>query len=281
MRLLFIAIVSVACLAQDSAAPVGNATAQTTAEPAIINCGTFAANDPQLDLVSKLCVFALTYRTKLPDFIAQQTTTSHGPSSTVVITAQVTYRKGVEQHSEVVINGKPVPPKGPVYADLYFFTNGEFGPMLINLFEVPGAIEFTFTRNDTLLGEPVAVYEFHLPKNKNTFWTIHDPRGETLKPEFRGHLWLERQTGRIMREEIEPAVDAWQTGITSMKLSADFSMTKVSDVGTFLLPVKSESTVCLMGRLGAQLGCVNNVTVFHDYQKFVATSRVVPAEPTP
>jgi len=273
---------SAACVAQDSAAPGGDTMpAQTIAEPQIINCGVFAANDPKLDPISKLCGFALTYRTKLPDFIARQTTTSRGPRSTVVITAQVTYRKGVEQHSEVAINGKPVPPKGPVYADLHFFTNGEFGPMLINLFEVPGAIEFTFVKDATLLGEPVAVFDFHLPKSKNTFWTIHDPRGETLNPEFRGHLWLEKQTGRIKREELEAIVDAWQTGITSMKLSADFSMTKVSDVGTFLLPAKSESTVCMIGRLGAQAGCVNNATTFHDYQKFVATSRVVPAEPAP
>ena len=29
-----------------------------------------------------------------------------------------------------------------------------------------------------------------------------------------------------------------------MKLSTDYSITNVSDLGTFLLPVKSESTMC-------------------------------------
>jgi hypothetical protein len=125
------------------------------------------------------------------------------------------------------------------------------------------------------------VFKFHLPKNKNTFWVIRDARGQSLKPEFRGRLWLEMQTGRIVREEVEPLLNAWQTGISSMKLNAEYSVTKVRDLGTFLLPVKSESAVCFVGSLGANLGCTTNVAVFHDYQKFVASSRIVPADREP
>jgi hypothetical protein len=279
--LLAIIVASALCVAQDSTNAAGNtAPAQGATAANVVNCGRFAASDSQLDLISKLCVFALTYRQKLPDFIAQQTTTSKGPRSTVVITAQVTYRQGLEQHSQVTINGKPIPQRGRINVNLHLFTNGEFGPLLINLFEVPGAIEFAFLKTSTLQGVPVAVFDFHLPKDKNTFWAIRDPKGETLMPEFRGHLWLEAQTGQIVREEVEPLVDAWQTGINSMQLSADYSMIKVSDLGTYLLPVKSESTMC-MGHLGANLGCTTNVAIFHDYQKFVATSRVVPAEAAP
>ncbi len=267
--------------AQDNMPNSAVATAEQGAnEGNIINCGTFVDSDPKLELVSKLCSFALTYREKLPDFIAQQTTTSRGPGTTVVMTAQVTYRKGEEHHSDVTVNGKPMPPDGRVNANLHLFTNGEFGPLLINLFEIPDTIEFKFSKTDTLLGVSVAVFDFHLPKARNTFWAIRDPKGETLKPEFHGHLWIETQTGRIMREEVEPVVNAWQTGVNSMKLSADYSMTKVSDLGIFLLPVKSESTVCL-NHLGTTLGCTTNVIAFHNYQKFVANSRIMPAETAP
>jgi len=272
-------VISATCQAQDSGrASVDPTPSQGGSGTRTINCGTFAASDASLVLVSKLCVFALTYRRKLPDFIAQQTTTSQGPGSTVIMNAQVTYHDGLERHSQVVINGKPANPKKPLYADLRLVTNGEFGPLLINLFEMPGAIEFTFPKTDALLGVPVAVFDFHLPKPKNTFWAIRDARGATIKPEFRGHLWLEKETGRLMREEVEPVLDAWQTGISSMKVSADYAPTQVRDVGIFLLPVKSESRMCLIGRLGVNLGCTANVAVFHDYQKFVATSRILPAE---
>ncbi len=87
--------------------------------------------------------------------------------------------------------------------------------------------------------------------------------------------------GRIVREEVEPVLNAWQTGITSIKLTVDFATTKVRDLGTFLLPAKSESTICLMGPLGSQLGCTKNVAVFRDYQKFVASGRILPEAPEP
>jgi hypothetical protein len=254
------------------AVPPGRDTGANT-----IDCARFAAADASLDLVSKLCVFALGYRSNLPDFIAQQTTTSLGASSTVTITAQVTYRQGVEQHSLLTINGKPFDPKKPVKVYLPLITNGEFGPILINLFEVPNTVEFTFQETDTLLGVPVAVFDFHLPKDKNTFWAIRDPKRESLKPEFRGHLWLDATTGYIAREEVEPAVNSYQTGITSMKLTTDYAMTKVIGLGSFLLPVKSESIVCV-NHLGTNVGCVTNTSVFHDYQKFTATTRILPAE---
>ena len=171
--------------------------------------------------------------------------------------------------------------KNPANVDLRFFASGEFGPLLINLFEAPGAIDFTFRKTDVLQAVPVAIFDFHLPKDRNTFWAIRDARGESRKPEFRGRLWLETQTGRIVREEVEPVMDAWQTGMSSLKISVDFAMTTVRGLGAFLLPVKSESAVCLIGRLGNNLGCTTNVTVFHDYQKFVASSRIVPAQAGP
>jgi hypothetical protein len=246
----------------------------------VIDCGRFAASDASLDLISKLCDFALTYRHKLPDFIAQQTTTSHGPRSTVVIGAQVTYRAGLEQYSRITINGKPLPPKGRVPVDLHLFTSGEFGPVLINLFEAPDAVEFKFRETATLSGAPAVLFDFHLPQKKNTFWALRTPRGEVIKPEFRGQLWLEPQTGRLLREELEPVMNELTTSVASAKLATDYAMTTVSDLGTFLLPIKSESKMC-MGGWQSNLGCTTNTAVFSAYQKFVATSRIVPADSQP
>ena len=65
-----------------------------------------------------------------------------------------------------------------------------------------------------------------------------------------------------------------------MKLSTDYSLTKVSDAGTFLLPTKSVSMVCTNYR-GTNLGCTTNVTTFHEYQKFAATSRILPTDQAP
>jgi hypothetical protein len=277
--LLLVAVLSTVTVGQTIPSPSA-ADPKQPAAANVIACGTFAASDTSLDLVSKLCLFALTYRHKLPDFIAQQTTASHGLRTTTVITAQVTYREGLEHYSRVTINGKAVAPKVQVNFGLRLFTSGEFGPLLINLFEVPGAAEFKLRKRATLNGTAVAIYDFHLPKNKNTFWAIRDPYGETLKPEFQGQLWLDQQSGLPLREELEPKFDEDTTGIASAKFMTDYAMTAVSDAGTFLLPVRSESTVC-SDALGMQDMCTTNVVSFHDYQKFVATSRIMPAESQP
>ena len=167
-------------------------------------CPAISAGDARLALVSKFCEFARAYRRQLPDFIAQQTATVYAASSTSVITAQVTFRQGQEHYSHVTINGQPLPSTGTFPRNLRFTSTGEFGSFLVDLFTSAGVTEFKFRKEATLRGIPVAVYEFHIPSGKNTFWTLRDSKGLALRPEFRGELWLEQQTGRSLREELEP-----------------------------------------------------------------------------
>ena len=278
--LVAVLLMAATAAAQSTATPEGPVGPQAGAAAAnVTNCGAFAAQDASLELISKLCGFALTYGHRLPDFIVQQSTTSRGPLSTVVISAQVTYRGGLEHYSQVTINGKPLAQNAHAGADLRLFTSGEFGPLLVNLFEVPGAVEFKFRKTETLNGVPAAVYEFRLPKKKNTFWALRGPRGQ-LKPEFHGQLWLEPTDGYPLREEVAPVNLEPMDMIAAATFLTDYAMTAVKDAGTFLLPVKSESTVCL-GYNGTRESCTTNVVAFHDYQKFVATSRIVPANSQP
>jgi len=275
-RPLLLLAVSMPIAAVGQTAPAQPDPGSSKQTPAnVIDCGTFAASDARLDLVSKLCEFVLTYRDKLPDFIAQQTTTSYGSGSVDVITAQVTFRKGQEEYSNVRINGKPVEAKGWIPAHIGFTTSGEFGSLLVNLFQVPGAAEFRFQKTATLGGADVAIYEFRLPKKKNTFWGIGYVRGNTLFPEFHGRVWLERQTGRPLREELSPTNLEPSGGIASAKLVTEYAITTIGNAGKFLLPVRSESTACSGGLELNNSRCATNVLVFHDYRKFAATSRIL------
>lgn len=256
--------------------PYAGSAKQTAANA--VDCGTFAAGNARLELVSRLCEFALTYRHQLPDFIAQQTTTSHEQHSTTVITAQVAFRQGLEHYSHFTIDGKPVPPKSPLPGTIRFTSAGEFGSLLVDLFTVPDAAEFKFRKTSTLRDVPVAIYEFHVPEEKNTFWTLRDVNGQAWKPEFRGEVWLEKETGRPLREEIEPMHLPARCLIGSAKTITDYAMTPIAGVGTFLLPAGSESTVCTRGRALSGQACSTNVLVFHDYQKFITTSRILASQ---
>jgi hypothetical protein len=89
---------------------------------------------------------------------------------------------------------------------------------------------------------------------------------------------LEQQTGHPLREELEPVSLPASSGVSSLKTVTDYTMTSVGDVGAFLLPFKSESTICFLGSKGS---CSTNVLVFNDYRKFVATTRILEASPEP
>ncbi|MGD0932850.1 MAG: hypothetical protein ABR902_19580 [Candidatus Korobacteraceae bacterium] len=282
LLLLVAALLPTTVMAQT--APVQPQTAKpapSTTSANVIDCASFAASDGRLDLVSKLCEFALSYRHQLPDFIVQQTTTSEGMSKTV-IKAQVTFQAGLEHYSNVTIDGRP----GPVSAitttppnEMQFSSTGEFGPALLDLFKIAGATEFKFKKTSMLRNQPVTIYAFHVAEKKNVFWTFRIADGRAFRPEFNGEVWLQPETGRPLREEMEPASLPPGSEITSAKTVIDYAMTALGDAGTYLLPVKSESTLCNQGMYGMG-ACTTNVILFQHYRKFGAT-HIISSDPKP
>ncbi len=249
----------------------------SSSETVAVDCQAISADDAKLDLVVKLCNFVSGYQNQLPNFIVKQTTTFESETSKTVMTAEVTFQKGLESYSRVTVNGRPAPvsritTKPP--NDVQFSSTGEFGPALLDLFRVPGATQFKFKTTATLQNQPVAIYEFHVPQNKNLFWTVRPGDGRTIKPEFNGELWLERQTGKPLREEIEPESLLVGAEIVSTKTVIDYAMTAVGDAGSFLLPSRSESTMCKRGVQEAA-NCTKNVLVFHGYRKFGTETRII------
>lgn len=268
--LMFLAIAASPC-----AAAAQNVPASPSAGD---NCQAIAKDDAKLDLIAKLCDFAFHYRHQLPDFIVQRKTTSEGMSKTVM-TAQVTYQRGLENYSQVTIDGRPAPANSfstHPPSSMQFSSTGEFGPALLDLFKVPGATEFKFIRTATLENEPVAVYEFRVPQKKNVFWIFRLTDGRSCRPEFTGELWLRQQTGEPLREQMTPVNLPATWDITSAKTVIDYSRVAIADAGTFILPVKSEFTLCNLGVFGMG-ACTTNMTVFHGYRKFGITTRIVNA----
>jgi hypothetical protein len=84
--------------------------------------------------------------------------------------------------------------------------------------------------------------------------------------------------GRPLREELEPVNLPASSGVASLNTVTDYAMTSVGDLGAFLLPVSSESTIC---NIDSDDPCTTNVLVFHDYRKFAATARILDASKDP
>jgi hypothetical protein len=282
--LLFLAVSTVTAHAEQSSI----AHPDPAAPPARIgsaSCSEIAAKDPRLTPVSKLCEFAFNYRHLLPDFIVQQTTTSRTAHSTTVMTAQVTFRKGRDYYSQITLNGKPVSAhsSSPSPGDVVFTSSGEFGSLLVDLFSRTTGAEFKFRKTATLQGVKVNIYDFQVARKNNGFWTLRNNTGRAYKPELRGQLWLDQATGYPLREMLQPLNVPADFGVISAGTEIDYAMTAVGDAGTFLLPVKSGTSICLGTFSDWQRWswCTTNVLVFHDYHKFGATTRILPADNQP
>src|ERR1700757_689042 len=124
-------------------------------QPVALDCPAIAGTDAdaRLRLVLKLCDFLNGYQNQLPNFVVQQTTTFESGSSKTVMTAEVTFQKGLESYSRVTVNGRPAPASRITTKpsdEVQFSSTGEFGPALMDLFKVPGAAQFKFKTTSTL-----------------------------------------------------------------------------------------------------------------------------------
>lgn len=244
------------------------------------SCQEIGAHDPKMLLLSKLCDFSQTYLQKLPDFICQQTTTEKRDSLNIVSNAEVTFLKGAEVYSHVTMNGKPLGDAGLAANNfMAFHSDGEFGLFLANLFKPPIVAKFRLARNSNLDGSPAAVYDFDVPA-KNSFWEVRNGQGQgrVLSPEVRGQIWLQRGTGRLLKLVLQPADLPGSSDATWIHTSIEYAPTSLGDAGVFVLPVRSETTVCGWWENSQ---CPKHVMTFHDCHKFAATTRVVAEAPEP
>ncbi len=257
-------------------------TKQASTDNSTSHCQTIEAGDPRLSSLSALCEFALTYRRQLPDFICEQTTTSTSRGVTTVLKAQVTFEKGHERYSNITIDGKP--PKtdsGSTLSAIRVITAGELGSDLVDLFEPPIVAEFKFRKQENLRDTPSLLYDFHIAAEKNTFWSLRDSRGVTVHAEYLGELWVNRQSGQLLRLELRPVRLPENFDFTAAEITTDYANTAIADAGTFLLPYQSMTTACthIPGASGSR--CTINRLTFHDCRKFGTNTRIVTDNPQP
>lgn len=170
--------------------------------------------------------------------------------------------------------GKPVS-TGRVVTRPPLSTRGVFGSDLVYLFTPPVAAKFKFQKRTALQSQAVIVYEFHLPADKNTFWTLYDDKNRSLRPELRGELWTEPQQAKLLRLQLEPIHLPRNFGIESGITTIDYADVSLGDAGVFLMPVSSKTKACSRDYTPTLSGpCLYSVVSFHDCRIFTAKTKV-------
>lgn len=151
---------------------------------------------------------------------------------------------------------------------------GELGSDLVDLFKPPIVAEFEFRKEGKFRHTPVSVYEFHIAADKNTFWALRDDTGVTLYPEYEGELRLDSQKGQLLRLKLRPLRLPSDFGFAIADITIDDREIHIADLGTFLLPYKSEATACVRAPGQVPAHCTKNVLAFHHCRKFAAKALI-------
>jgi hypothetical protein len=264
-------------------APVAAQDISPRSLPITPRCDWISSDNPQLAPVAQLCESAQAMHDTLPNFICDQKTERSMPvpnydrpgyrKGTDVVTAQVTYTSGEEHFSNVLVDGQPA---DPWVANNAMWSEGEFAPLVLNALNEHSAPRLTFRGESQLGSSPVLVFNYAIEAKNNRTWSWRVARVEHF-PAYHGSIWIDKTTGHLRRFTEEASeIEHW-VGYTAMSKETEYAGVQISELGTFVLPVRSRAVGCERG----MPFCSENVLTFYTCRKFAATAKIVTDDPRP
>jgi hypothetical protein len=206
----------------------------------------------------------------LPNYVCQEQTTRYvsetrQPSWNVVdvVSAEVVYDDHQESYRNLQINGRPTK-KSP--EDSGAWSTGEFGTILGNLFAPQSATEFKYVQDETLSHRSTSLFDFKVARVRAS-WKIWVP-GQYIMPAYKGSVWIDKQTGQVLRIEMQAKEVPEAFPEISVETAVDYDTISLGSADKFLLPVHAEALSCWRN----SNECQRNVIEFRNYHKFEGES---------
>jgi hypothetical protein len=228
--------------------------------------------NPHLALIEKAREVASKFLEGLPNYVVQESATRYvsetrQPSWNVVdiVSAEVVFEEHKETYRNLQINGKPSK-KPPEESGAW--STGEFGTILGNLFSPYTDADFKFAQDDTILHRSASVFDFKVLRVRAAWriWTT----GQYIMPAYRGSVWIDKQTGDVLRIEMQAKEIPEAFPEISVETAVDYDSIRLGTPEQFLLPVHSEALSCWRG----SNDCQRNVIEFRNYHKFTGESNI-------
>lgn len=216
---------------------------------------------------------AVHYVSKLPDFICTEQverTDTTGPKNLKIdkLTIQLTYFGQREMQKLVTINAKPT--TQPLESLDGLITGGEFGSLLLGVFDPSSSAAFEWKQSPTIRKRPAAVYTYQI-KRANSHYMV-GYRADTGKLNsaaagYHGEVTLDAATARVLRLTASADDIPKESGILRSSVAVDYDFIDVAG-RTYLLPSHSAANMERSYRR------IANVVTFTDYHKFAADSTI-------
>jgi hypothetical protein len=244
-------------------------------------CSSLSSGTAETAALASACNFALSLRQTLPNFICDQTTRRYRPRRQPdfhnfrnafgrhdVIAAHVMYQDGGESYTGIRVNGRPANVEMLELSGMD--STGEFGSLLRSVFDPANLAEFTYVRTKRLNSRRAYLFRFRVAERNNHSWTLYVD-GFPYRPGFRGSLWLEQATSRVLRVELGATDFSATFPYSEDRIAVEYADIPLGDGTSFRLPVRSENLACL----SSEMRCLQNLIEFKNYHKFRATHRLL------
>lgn len=215
--------------------------------------------------------YALGYSKRLPDFICAQMTRRYFDPSGLefwrqldTIVEKLTYFEQKEDYKVVTVNGR-ITDIGHDKLD-GASSSGEFGSLLLQVFEPETQTEFRWERWTTLRGRRNHVFAYRVAQ-PNSKWGIEYHRSMRIVPGYRGYVYVDADYFTVTRITLEAIDIPVSFPIQSAKTQLDYDFIKIGD-SEHVLPLRAEVRM----REGKNL--TKNEVEFRLYRKFGADATI-------
>jgi hypothetical protein len=232
-----------------------------------------SAPAPSVDpLIEKARTAAGAFSERLPNYVCKEYMARFASTSRPVdwdaldvVSTDIVYEDGRESYRNVAINGKPAHKQIEELGGSW--STGEFATVLRDLFSPATAARFRFRSGSTASGMPARVYDFAV-EQPNSHWHVQ-VASQSINPAYKGSLWIEPDTGRVLRIEIQARMLPQEFPLDTIESAVDYENVRIG-TGQFLLPVHAENLSCQRGTNN----CSRNAIDFRNYHKYEADSNI-------
>jgi hypothetical protein len=210
----------------------------------------------------------------LPNYVCQQDTTRYMQRSRSedwqaqdVVSARVVYEDGHDSYRNIMVNGKKTTKDMMEIGGQT--STGEFGGVLISLFQPVRNTDFTYARATSLGDAQVAIYDFKVALGSSDWQIIVG--GQVLAPAYSGRIWVDKKTGEIRRLEQRADNIPKDFPNDTVEMAIDYEEVSLGTPTKYLVPTHSENISC---QRGTQY-CGKNVIEFRDYHRYAGESTII------
>jgi hypothetical protein len=218
---------------------------------------------------------AARYSQSIPNYLVSRTTARYQAPAGAVnwkrtdsVSAEVISQDNREVYSDIRINGKPsksLPSEG-------VWSTGEFSTLLDEILNPEHRAVFKNRQLDATGSRPAWRYQYEIAEKHSGWDMVGDVgpfRRMHIAPSYSGVIWIDQQTGKVLRIEKSARGVPRQFPLQRIESSTDYSLVTIGEQN-YMLPTHTETVTCTR----SNRTCFKNETIFENYRKFDASAHI-------